>query len=51
MRGLSCGTRGVGGGWGGAVAFASYCVPVQLRPGAGGRGQPGGSESQVTLAF
>ena len=26
-------------------------MPVQLRPGAGGRGQPGGSESQVTLAF
>ena len=39
------------GGWGGAVAFASYCVPIQLRPGAGGRGQPGGSESQVTLTF
>ena len=29
---------GGGGGWGGAVAFASYCVPVQLRPGAGGLG-------------
>ena len=42
---------GWGGGWGGAVTFASYCVTMPLRPGDGGRGQPGGSESQVTLDF
>ena len=31
---------GGGGGWGGAVAFASYCVPVQLRPGGGNQEAP-----------
>ena len=27
---------GLGGGWGGAVAFASCCLTVRLRPAAGG---------------
>ena len=27
---------GGGGGWGGAVTWASYCVTVPLRPGGGG---------------
>ena len=39
---------GWGGGWGGAVTFASYCVTVPLRPGAGGGGGVGQLRSPLT---
>ena len=51
LRDRATASWGWGWGRGGAVTFASYCVTVRLRPRAGGRGQPGGSESQVTLDF
>ena len=36
MGGYPAAPVGWGGGWGGAVTFASYCVTMPLRPGGGG---------------